>query len=159
VIQWATKKGFARDILSKSKHVIRRTKVAVFTPSTRDRRISWFGHKLLGIVATLNKQIWRFDITHLSEVYVLRYYKGDQVALHGDLMVGSCDRKIGVLVQLSRPEAYEGGELEYGTPPMAASRERGGLLVFPAWMPHRVTPVTAGTRYSAACFALGPPFR
>jgi hypothetical protein len=163
VIQWATEKGFDRkDILSESEHdirTIRRTKETVFTLSTRDRRIGWFGQKLIGIVASLNKQIWRFHITHLSEIYVIRYDKGDQVTLHEDLVVENCDRKIGVLIQLSEPEAYEGGELEYGMPPIAAGRERGGLLAFPAWMPHRVTPVTAGTRYSAACFALGPSFR
>ncbi|MFI4987324.1 MAG: 2OG-Fe(II) oxygenase [Alphaproteobacteria bacterium] len=129
-------------------------------PRTRDPAIAWLPRKLKTVVASLNQQLWRFDLTGLGEVTVLRYEAGDQLALHYDLDGDYCDRKLLVLLQLSRPDAYAGGALEFGlTPPVAACREQGALLAFPTWVPHRVSRVTSGTRYVVRCFALGPSFR
>ena len=36
--------------------------------------------------------------------------------------------------------------------------EEGSIIVFPAFMEHRVTPVTRGTRYSLVTWFVGPPF-
>ena len=81
-------------------------------------------------------------------------------AAHIDFGRGYLDRKISMVVQLSPPDAYEGGVLEFGiSPPTTAARERGSLLAFPAWVPHRLSPITSGRRYVATCFVLGPPFR
>jgi PKHD-type hydroxylase len=38
-------------------------------------------------------------------------------------------------------------------------REKGSVIVFPSFIWHRVTPVTAGTRYSLVNWNLGFPFR
>ena len=64
-------------------------------------------------------------------------------------------RKISFTVQLSDPDDYEGGELELNTgkilkPPNA----RGTVALFPAFIMHRVTPVT--TRNPLVAGRLGP---
>jgi len=129
-------------------------------PSLRNRAIDWLPSKLSDIVAALNRKIWHFDIDELSELYLLRYDEGDQVTLHIDLNDARCRRKIAVLTQLSPADAYQGGTLEYGfAPATLAAREQGSVLAFPAWVPHRVTPITSGRRYALSCFALGPSFR
>jgi len=125
----------------------------------REQDVVWLPRKLEQIGARLNRQIWRFDIAGWSDVFLIRYDVSDRLAQHSDLNDDHCDFKITMLLQLSPADAYDGGVLEFGAPADRAPREQGSLLAFPAWMPHRTTPVTAGRRYAAACFALGPSFR
>ena len=57
-------------------------------------------------------------------------------------------RKLSVMVQLSDPETYTGGEFRMhhtaSTPPAEAVARQGSLLVFPSLVRHEVTPVTQG---------------
>ena len=124
-----------------------------------NREIGWLPLKLREIGTSLNRQIWRFDITGWSDVLIIRYHEGHRLPQHTDLYEEVCDYKITMLLQLSPPDAYQGGDLEFGTPPEVAQREQGTLLAFPAWIPHQVTTITAGARYVAAVRALGPSFR
>jgi PKHD-type hydroxylase len=125
-----------------------------------DQNLDWFLQKLRTTVMSLNDRLWRFDVSDIGPVVILRYDPGDQFGLHIDFGRGYLDRKISMLVQLSPPDAYEGGVLEFGlSPPTTAARERGSLLAFPAWVPHRLSPIESGRRYVATCFVLGPPFR
>lgn len=104
--------------------------------------------------------MWKFDIDDISDVFVLRYGPEDRLEQHWDLGEGAWDRKLTMLVQLSAADSYDGGSLEFGfLPSVVASRAQGALLVFPAWVPHRVTVITSGIRYIAGCFVLGPSFR
>jgi PKHD-type hydroxylase len=129
----------------------------VLIESTKDPEIVWLPRRLKNIVGTLNERIWRFDLTRLSKVLVVRYGQTDAMKIHTDL---ENDKKLAVVLQLSPTDAYEGGMLELGlASDSAAPTEQGSVLVFPTWVPHRVTPITSGTRYIAVCFAIGPSFR
>ena len=134
-------------------------RVAVGDLSDADDDIGWLPARLRELGASLNRQIWQFDITGWSEVLIIRYDIGQALPQHSDLNEDLCDYKITMLLQLSAGEAYVGGDLEFGTPPDVAARGQGTLLAFPAWMPHRVTAITKGSRYVAAVRALGPSFR
>jgi len=79
-------------------------------------------------------------------------------------------RKLSVTCTLSKPEDYEGGDLEFDTrqydpkegPKFVTSpelREQGSIVVFPSFVWHRVKPVTKGTRYSLVMWNLGYPFK
>jgi predicted 2-oxoglutarate/Fe(II)-dependent dioxygenase YbiX len=163
LLGWAEAGGIAGtagiDRRMASQEFVRRHKHLEAARATRDRAVARFRRKLLGSISALNERIWRFHVTRFSRLQVLRYEIGDEVGLHIDLDYGSADRKLVALVQLSTPDAYDGGVLRFGLSSLAACREPGSLLVFPAWMPHQVTPVTGGVRYSAFCAALGPSFR
>jgi PKHD-type hydroxylase len=163
VIAWGEKAGWSmrKEAMSAAPDAkINRRKQREIDPRDAHHEMAWFAEKLHSTIFALNHEIWHFNITHLSEIYVFRYDVGDHFSLHADLAPEHCDRKIGVLVQLSDGADYEGGVLEYGFAPVGvASRRRGSILAFPAWMPHRISPITSGVRYSAACFALGPSFR
>ena len=94
------------------------------------------------------------------EIELIRYASGDFFDWHVD--VASSDginwRKLTFSVQLSEPEDYAGGTLEFcGTDQSAASRERGTLIAFPSFCMHRVQPVTRGIRYALVGWLYGPP--
>ena len=134
--------------------------IFVVDKDSADNKIGWLPRRFKDKITSLNPQIWDFDIDDISDIFILRYGVNDKFEQHIDLGEGYWDRKLSMLVQLSAPDSYQGGSLEFGFSPTAvASREQGSLLVFPAWVPHRVTPITSGTRYVAGCFVLGPSFR
>ena len=61
-------------------------------------------------------------------------------------------RKLSVVLQLSNPDDYTGGELRLHQveehPPRAPIRKRGTLIVFPSLVRHQVTSLRSGTRVS-----------
>ncbi|MBK9131019.1 MAG: 2OG-Fe(II) oxygenase [Gammaproteobacteria bacterium] len=78
-------------------------------------------------------------------------------------------RKLSMTLNLNEPGAYEGGNLKFDFGPHVRHRERyheceeirpqGSMIVFPSYVYHQVTPVTAGIRYSLVLWVLGKPFR
>jgi PKHD-type hydroxylase len=69
-------------------------------------------------------------------------------------------RKLSLTLQLSPPEAYEGGGLEFfGAGELSVSRLQGTLIAFPSFLHHRVTPITRGKRESLVMWWHGPAFR
>lgn len=129
------------------------------TGGTRDRPVARFRRKVCDYLGGFNNRIWGFRVTGFSGLSVLRYEPGDEIGLHVDLTEGHNDRKLMAFVQLCEPDTYAGGEFGFGTPLVAAAREQGSLVIIPAWVAHRVMPLTTGVRYSAVCSALGPSFR
>lgn len=71
------------------------------------------------------------------------------------------DRKISMVIQLSKPEQYEGGRLELANDPLPADKfvNQGDIIFFPAFNRHRVLPVTRGIRYSLVTWFVGPKFK
>ena len=76
-------------------------------------------------------------------------------------------RKLSLILSLSEPEEYEGGDVEFGfydnegnkQPSICEEvRPRGSLIIFPSFVWHRVKPVTRGIRHSLVCWSLGQPY-
>ena len=78
-------------------------------------------------------------------------------------------RKISTTINLNVPGDYEGGNLKFDfgmhTDNISRFHEcteirpQGSMIVFPSFLPHCVTPVTSGTRYSLVLWSLGDPFQ
>ena len=104
-----------------------------------------------------------FELSEIaSPLKVQRYEVGDFHGWHADL--GSAKgqrRKLGLTVQLSASDAYEGGDLRFFDPPAHARgpRARGCAIAFPSYLPHEVSPVVSGVRYALTGWVHGPPFR
>ena len=69
-------------------------------------------------------------------------------------------RKISVVIQLSDPSDYEGGELQlkysnYSQQQKSDMLKKGSVITFPSFVEHRVTPVTKGKRLSLIGWAVG----
>jgi PKHD-type hydroxylase len=120
---------------------------------------------LVRAIAQANREAFAFDLTDFMEsAQIARYGAEDQGHFdwHADVGTGraAARRKLTVVVQLS-PPAYTGGALEVrpSTAILTAPRDQGSMAVFPSLMLHRVTPVTAGERFSLTLWAHGPAFR
>lgn len=102
-----------------------------------------------------------FEVAGYSEAQVLRYNVGQQYDWHVDMGRDErSTRKLSLVVQLSEHEDYDGGELQC-TPDLGpCPRTLGSLIVFPSFIPHRVTEVTRGERMSLVAWVHGDhPFR
>lgn len=72
------------------------------------------------------------------------------------------DRKLSIVVQLSNPATYKGGQFEFSevqSPKQEDWGKQGSILIFPSYLTHRVTEVTEGTRYSLVSWVRGPRWR
>ena len=117
-----------------------------------------------------NSQVFGFDLTYLNELQFTEYQADvrGKYDWHRDLLWvvkdSKVQRKLSMVVQLSKPEDYEGGKLELDFEGNAESLpdkmiDQGSVIMFPSFTRHRVTPVTRGTRYSLVSWYAGPPFR
>lgn len=122
---------------------------------------AWIFEKLCRVVGDANKS-FLFDLSGFFEDIQLTRYDGESGGhydWHEDVGGGDMSvRKLSMVVQLSDPESYKGGDLElHGEG--AATRERGSVIVFPSFVTHRVKPMEEGTRFSMVIWVSGPPFR
>lgn len=124
----------------------------------------WIYDKLGYIVRQLNGQFFNFDLSGFGESFQYTTYTSDNdhYTWHIDKgITNSMPRKLSLVVQLSDPSEYEGGDLEIqtGSEPLKLPKAKGLVIAFPSWILHRVTPVTAGTRRSLVVWVGGPAFR
>lgn len=125
---------------------------------------SWLYDELAYIVRQLNGQFFEFDLYGFVEHFQYTVYRpdGDHYDWHMDKGVKSnSPRKLSIVLQLSDPSEYDGGELELFTQvnPVVIKKEKGLICAFPSWIMHRVTPVTRGTRRTLVVWVAGPKFR
>ena len=69
--------------------------------------------------------------------------------MHIDINSMAVSRKITFLINLSDPAEYEGGQIEFlniDVDPQIIN-EQGFCLIFPSYIPYRITPVTKGTKH------------
>lgn len=113
-----------------------------------------------------NRDVFGFDITLIRDIQYTIYKAQDlgKYDWHFDTFWANpktTDRKISVIIQLSDPDDYEGGDFEidpqYVQP--EGIRQKGSIFVFPSFLRHRVTEVTKGTRKSLVSWIEGPKFR
>lgn len=121
-------------------------------------RRRWIIERISTAVSIANAVWWHYEIPTYDACQVLRYRPGDFNAAHTDWSPRFPARKLSVVALLSDPDDYEGGTLEFlhDVAPTSPPLERGIIVVFPATLLHRVTPVTAGERYSLTAFYTGP---
>ena len=121
----------------------------------------WLYEKVSSLFHSLNKSIVKQDWSGYIEVIQFSKYEvGDHYDIHFDGFEET-QRKLSMSIQLSKPEDYEGGMLEIGLPnnPVTIATSLGTVACFPSWMPHAITPVAKGTRYSLVAWAHGPAVR
>ena len=125
-----------------------------------DEDFRWIVERFQNLVQDVNRS-YEFDLSDLCpRLQFTRYTGQGKFDWHHDCdPVDIATRKLTIVVELSEPDAYTGGNLEvfpYGS--LAFSKSQGAALIFPAFLFHRVTPVESGTRNALVCWAEGPPF-
>lgn len=138
----------------------------------RDSKVSWIQpskeseplyRHMTDIIVNLNSQFFKFDLDGFGEGFQFTKYEAPagKYDLHVDKAYGKGIRKLSVVVQLSDPADYEGGELciQTSSNVQTMHKEQGYLVAFPSHVLHGVTPVTKGTRYSLVAWLTGPAFK
>jgi PKHD-type hydroxylase len=139
----------------------RNSTIALFPMEPRH---AWMIERLAQLINPLNRQHWGFDVSGSERLQFSAYGPGEHYGWHIDLGAGGhfAQRKISVSVLLNDPAEYDGGDFEIsiGSHTKLCARAKGGVILFPSYAPHRVTPVTRGTRYSLVAWIVGAqPFR
>lgn len=144
-------------------HKIRRSQVSWLN---YEKNTEWIFQKLSHVVSSLNSQFYRFELTGFGEPLQLTNYNHIENGMYGwhqdyggNLTVS---RKLSLVLQLTDPAQYEGGNLEImvgGNQPITVRKQRGLIVVFPSYQLHQVTPVTQGSRQSLVSWISGPTFK
>lgn len=141
---------------------IRRSQVSWLEHNTES---DWFFKKLSHITSALNSQFYRFDITGFGEPLQLTNYDQSEQGTYKWHRDGggkrTICRKLSLVLQLTDPAQYEGGELQVMTSaaPTNVQKKRGLVAAFPSFTLHQVSPVTSGSRQSLVAWASGPAFK
>jgi len=140
----------------------------------------WLYKEIDHFVGIANRNAgWNFQYDWFEDCQFGEYTKSNHYNWHMDQwqapygkdvapsLIGKI-RKLSVVVSLSDPKDYKGGQFQVRVPSMehwdAVSTvkelvSRGSMLVFPSFLWHKVKPVTKGKRYSLVAWGLGAPFK
>lgn len=126
----------------------------------------WIYERLAYIAGQLNGQFYKFDIHGFNEEFQYTVYDSKYLGhytWHQDYNTQNrgSPRKLSLVLQLSDPSEYEGGDLEIlaSGQPTSVKKEKGFVVVFPSFMLHRVTPVTSGIRKTLVVWICGNSFK
>lgn len=109
---------------------------------------------------------WGFELNDADRMQYAIYRRNDFFEWHRDMLRvrNGPIRKVSVVLQLSAPELYRGGRLQFldadfGPFTPEAFVLQGSVAVFASLLKHRVTPIKDGERRSLTAWFKGPPFR
>lgn len=125
----------------------------------------WVFERLGHVVSSLNSQYYRFDLTGFGEPLQLTNYSDSEQGMYGwhQDYGGNTgpSRKMSLVLQLTDPSEYDGGNLQIMTTKNAINvpKQRGLIALFPSYIVHQVTPVIRGSRQSLVSWITGPAFK
>lgn len=137
----------------------RDSSVMWLTPSESS---DWLYRKMASLIPQVNYDFFMQDVEAFSFFQYTLYRKDEFYDWHIDAedAYNSIVRKMSVVVLLSDPNSYEGGEFEIIVggqvdEPQILKPKSGDVILFNSWFPHRVRPVTDGVRKSLVTWVSG----
>jgi PKHD-type hydroxylase len=127
---------------------------------------AWLYGRLYDMVLWVNEEGYKFEPLDFTEpIMYCEWSDGDHFDWHVDIgdVHPFSSRKLAVSVQLSESDDYRGGDLEFAATPnpqhwYTVSRAAGSIIIYPAYLTHRIQPITSGTRKSLVFWLGGVPF-
>lgn len=140
---------------SRSQQLARKVEYAYITPS----HAPWLFDRVGRLAARRN--VWGLALTAIADPMRLqRYRRHDYSDVHSDYDYPTTDHsKLTVVIPLVSPSEWHGGELEIGNDFQTPRLRLGDAVIFPSFVPHRVTRVTGGTRLILSAWISGPQLR
>lgn len=119
----------------------------------------WLLERIWHAFSRINHSIFQFRLDQtVTGTQIIHYPEGGHYDWHTDIGPATYSfRKLSMVVFLSDPNTYEGGKLQVHR--LGFNQQQGTAIVFPAYLLHRVEPVTKGHRYALATWAEGFCFR
>lgn len=127
-------------------------------PVPYSEKSEWLYDLISDRVASYNQFGYQFNIMGVySDIQLLEYPEGGHYDWHMDIGPGDAAlRKLSVIIQLSDPSEYEGGETVFNTgTEHVLPKTQGQIAVFPSFVLHKVNPVTSGRRYALVLWFSG----
>ena len=120
----------------------------------------WLYNYIAAVTDEVNTAHYQFDIMDMQQLQVLRYGPLQKFKWHYDTFDGS-DRKLTMVINLSRPQEYLGGGLQVEGDWVGheKAREQGSANFFPAWLKHRARAPIWGTRWALVAWITGPAWK
>ena len=149
---------------------------------------NWVSGFVWYYIMKANRENFMYDIEGIdtNEIQYTEYQKGEYYDWHVDDNIGRClfndkvlasasnqgeniailngeyIRKLSFSIQLSDPEDYEGGELEFNVnneERFFAPNKKGTVIIFDSRIQHRVREVKSGVRKSLVGWVVGPRWK
>ena len=154
-------------------HSVRQSNLLWFDDEFMSRNNCYDIHKkITNRVDELNHLVFKLDLLYI-EPFQLTEYTSNQKGFYNyhidaNPVTQNLTRKLSFVIQLSDASEFQGGDfctINAEGKEFNVSQERpdlmkkGSIIVFPSFIPHKVTPVTSGTRYSLVGWCNGPRFR
>ena len=129
-----------------------------------DSKWEWVIDRIMTQVVEANNIIWNFDLKAIIDNIQYTEYDGNggHYDWHLDIGPGSIShRKISIVIQLSDPDDYVGGDLEImnASEKTVIPRGKGNVVIFPSFLLHRVVPLTSGNRKSLVLWVGGDHYK
>ena len=111
-------------------------------------------------VDRINFYHYGMDLRGMEHFQYTRYPVGGHYVYHNDIIINQDGmRKLSIVLCLSDSSEYEGGNflfMPHGHNPESIRFQKGDLIAFPSWVPHKVEPVTGGIRRTLVTWVYGP---
>lgn len=122
----------------------------------------WIFERLMELAQEAN-EVFSLDIVGFTENLQFTEYEGagSKYGYHMDIGPGFWHRKLSMVVQLSDPNLYTGGQLHINTggSGIECPNPKGAVIIFPSILQHEVLPIMSGNRYSLVSWISGAPWR
>jgi len=151
------------DALIGSGVVNKPTRNSILSWIYRDENSSEVFEFLIDKINSVNYYHYGMKLYGIEYLQYSRYPLGGHYRFHNDITVKKEDymRKMSIVIGLNSEDSYEGGDFllsPQGENPQSFRLDKGDLIAFPSYVPHKVTPVTSGSRITLVGWAVGPKF-
>jgi len=123
----------------------------------------WIFEKLTKKILYVNNNSFKFNIYGFAEGLQFTHYEapGGHYTKHIDKHFNYVIRRLSFSILLNDPSSFKGGDLLLHTEsnPSPMPKHLGGMVLFPSYVLHQVTPVTKGERYSLVGWITGENIR
>jgi len=126
---------------------------------------SWIYERLTDHIKMVNERWFQFDLDKIERLQ-FTHYKFDENGCykpHIDPLQWNIphNRKLSIVIQLSDPSEYEGGDLiiHNSHEKCIIDKKKGYTIFFPSYTLHEVTPVTKGERFTLVGWIHGNAFK
>jgi PKHD-type hydroxylase len=118
---------------------------------------------LIDKVDRINYHHYGMKLFGMESSQYTRYPIGGHYKFHNDVVYRKEDsqRKLSIVMGLSSQTEYEGGDfllMPHGDNPVRIRLDKGDLIAFPSYIPHKVEAITSGHRVTAVGWICGPKF-
>lgn len=113
---------------------------------------------LIDSLKFINEKHFKLDLNfNYIDCFFARYDKGMHYSsLHMDCIAGESQRKLSFSLLLN--DSFQGGNF-ITLSDSTVDCSTGKLLIFPSFLPHKISPVEDGTRYVIFGWVYGPNFK